>query len=395
MHRSRYEVVFAFIASTLMGALGAQDSDAKGSPQDASAARAASVPSADTNAGNPSAANSGFARVQVAETKVRCFAGDRSPCFDERLVEGQFVQVGDVAHGHREVRLPQGMTGWVHKKFVTNPEQGMVTTNGTKVAFRYRPQSGEAPVLLLKKDALLFCLGEQGEWWRVRGPDVSGYLPEAELQVFQSANPTIEAGWRDLEQNRQQAWKEATAAIAQKTESAAALQRQGTRLTELQQAFRAETGKPAAAQNLEPIEVGLAALLAELPAECAERTRADELQNQLARQGVLVTAARTVSEPPKEDSKAKDLVPPRIEDPLGRFDATGWLRHRSSASGIERFRLEKGGQLLCYLDCSSGRYDLSLFQGCEVGISGSRDRPHAQGVRVVDVSKIEVIGLDR
>jgi SH3-like domain-containing protein len=378
MQRSRFEVVLAFVASTVTGALSAQEHDAAAKP-----------------ASNPSAAAGGFARVQAAETRVRCFAGDRSPHFEERLVEGQFVQVGDVAHGHREVRLPQGMTGWVHKKFVTAPEQGMVTTNGTNVAFRYRPQSGEAPVTMLKKDALLFCLGEQGEWWRVRSPDVTGYLPEAELQVFATPNPTIEAGWRDLEQNRQQAWKEATAAIAQKSEAAAALQRQTTKLGELQQALRAETAKPIATQDLAPIEQALAALIAELPADSAERTRATELQAQLARQNVLVTAAKTVTEPPKEDAKAKDLVPPRVEDPLGRFDATGWLRHRSSAAGIERFRLEKGGQLLCYLDCSSGRYDLSLFQGCEVGITGSRDRPHAQGVRVIDVQKLEVIGLDR
>jgi hypothetical protein len=380
------EVVLAFIASTLTSALSAQDPDARTQPQDASASRPAS---------QPDAAAGGFARVQVAETKVRCFASERSPVFEERLVEGQFVQVGDVAHGHREVRLPQGMTGWVHKKFVTAPEQGMVTTHGTNVAFRYRPQAGEAPVLLLKKDALLFCLGEQGEWWKVRSPDVTGYLPETELQVFQTANPTIAAGWRDLEQNRQQAWTNATAAIAQQAEAAAQLQRHAAKVTELQQALRAELAKPAASQDLAPIERALAALLPELPDGAAERTRATELQAQLARQQVLVAAARTVSEPPKEDEKAKDIVPARPEDPLGRFDATGWLRHRASAAGIERFRLEKGGQLLCYLDCSSGRYDLALFQGCEVGITGSRDRPHAQGVRVIDVQKIEVIGLDR
>ena len=38
---------------------------------------------------------------------------------------------------------------------------------------------------------------------------------------------------------------------------------------------------------------------------------------------------------------------------------------------------------------------MALFDGVEVGLIGGKDRPDRESMRVVDVEKIEVLGLSR
>ena len=41
--------------------------------------------------------------------------------------------------------------------------------------------------------------------------------------------------------------------------------------------------------------------------------------------------------------------------------------------------------------CQSGRYDLSLFVDCEVGLIGASRRPATDSLRVLEVEKVEVL----
>ena len=62
----------------------------------------------------------------------------------------------------------------------------------------------------------------------------------------------------------------------------------------------------------------------------------------------------------------------RRKDPLGqRFDGRGVLERRQVAGQAPRYVLHFGNEDLCEVLCTSGRYDLDLFSGFDVGLSGS------------------------
>jgi hypothetical protein len=344
----------------------------------------------------PSAPAPSFARIQIAETKVRCFAGDRAPAFEDPLTEGAVIRVGAATNGYREVLLPQGVTGWVAKKYCSPVEQGSVTTTASSVAFRYRPQAGEAPVQLLKKETALTCIGEQGDWWKVRSEIVPGYLPEGEVQVFQESNATLEGSFRELEKTRAAQWQEAIAAFQIKAAADAAHKQRLAELDTVGRSFLAIASKPHVPADLEPLAVDANRLASELPAESADQKRAAALKQQIEHQIAIARATELVREPEQKDSTVDTLVTPEPGNPMSRFESTGWLMDRGSGAGPnERYQLVKGGKVLCNVVCSSGRYDLKRFSGFELGVIGRRTRISSDSVRVVDADKIEVIGKNR
>ncbi len=80
----------------------------------------------------------------------------------------------------------------------------------------------------------------------------------------------------------------------------------------------------------------------------------------------------------------------------GRFDGRGWVR-KFMVDGKPVYDLEWGGLSSGRVVCTSGRYDLDLFVGFELGVMGSRLRSAVGGtdgsqvVRSIDVHRIEVI----
>jgi hypothetical protein len=83
----------------------------------------------------------------------------------------------------------------------------------------------------------------------------------------------------------------------------------------------------------------------------------------------------------------------------GRFDARGWLERRQLAGETSpTWLLRWAGDRSAELVCHSGRYDLSIFAGYEIGINGREVRGAIEpspGIvsrpRQLDVSRIEVI----
>ena len=100
---------------------------------------------------------------------------------------------------------------------------------------------------------------------------------------------------------------------------------------------------------------------------------------------------RARPKPATDIQPPKPVVPP---DAMKRFDATGWLRYDKHATGRGRYRLEKGRKLIAYVTCTSGRYDLKLFDGIELGVRGGRQVGGEPVAPVIDVDRVEVIGIE-
>lgn len=110
----------------------------------------------------------------------------------------------------------------------------------------------------------------------------------------------------------------------------------------------------------------------------SERDRAE--QDNLRRQEALAKAA-----------KNKDIY-------SGRFDSRGWVEKRVLPGQKPTYMVRWGGNLESELICNSGRYDLSAFNGYEVGINGRElrsftpgDISHVAVPRLIDAARIEVI----
>ncbi|MEM7206063.1 MAG: hypothetical protein AAF628_37760 [Planctomycetota bacterium] len=336
-----------------------------------------------------------FAKVVVEEVQPRCFPGPRSPVFEDRLVQGQVVRVGSAQGDYLPVLLPLGFTGYVHKKFASAPADGIVRTTGDNVSFRYRPRASEVPALLLPKDTPLYYLSEEGDWWRVLFPDAPAFLARGEVQPFPSSNAGLRASWAELEKVRRGRWQDALASRDRAEAEAAALAASRDELAQLTQRFRDEALKPSDEQDLSSVQRALTELLAELPEGGIEHGQALVLEEEIKRQRLLARALAITSEEPVTRDRAAEILEPEVADPLARFDAVGWLRYHEAARGPDYYTLEKGGRPLFLVACSSGRYDLRMFDGVEIGIQGSKSQPEVDRIRELDVLRLEVLQLGR
>jgi SH3-like domain-containing protein len=81
------------------------------------------------------------------------------------------------------------------------------------------------------------------------------------------------------------------------------------------------------------------------------------------------------------------------KDPLwGRFESRGWLSSESVKGGGKRYIVSYSGDRKQVIECTSGRYDLELFVGYEVGVEGLLSgRNAAAELPTVDARSIEVI----
>ncbi|MEC7725696.1 MAG: hypothetical protein VYD05_09305, partial [Planctomycetota bacterium] len=59
------------------------------------------------------------------------------------------------------------------------------------------------------------------------------------------------------------------------------------------------------------------------------------------------------------------------------------------------YYLEKGGRRQFVLTCNTGRFDLALFVGREVGVIGPRRSPLGEVLSTLDVERLEVLGSPR
>ena len=84
----------------------------------------------------------------------------------------------------------------------------------------------------------------------------------------------------------------------------------------------------------------------------------------------------------------------RAKDPLGAvFRWRGVLLRNSTGSGTPSYTLRFGGRDVCEVVCTSGRYDLDLLAGTEVGIFGDENLAGSALGSLVDIRRLEVLKL--
>jgi len=75
---------------------------------------------------------------------------------------------------------------------------------------------------------------------------------------------------------------------------------------------------------------------------------------------------------------------------MGKYDARGWLEPRN-VGGETVWCLRFSGKDSCYVQCTSGRYDLGMFEGYEIGVVGSVVNEPGAAQATCDMRSIEVI----
>ena len=159
-------------------------------------------------------------------------------------------------------------------------------------------------------------------------------------------------------------------------------------LVELRTKFVAEGRKEREAQDYQPIRGELDAIAGTLSKESPVQASVASLRKDISDREWMLQSLKALEEPaPVVEAPA--VV--EVKDSLSRFQAIGWLRWERALSGPGRFVVEKGGKPLYVVQCTSQRYDLSLFVNREVGLIGGRRRPNAESLRVIDVEKLEVL----
>ena len=338
----------------------------------------------------PVAANLTYGRIVIDVAPLRCWSGAvaQPPVFDETLAKDQVVALGRSENGFRAVVLPLGPVGFVSKKLTEATPDGRVKTKGTKVSFRYRPRSSEAPVAQLDNGTDLHVLAEQDDWYRVRVPGIDAWVAEAEVQATDAADPAPAKAYAELQQKHAAEVQARLDGIAAQAARAAQDQADLAAVQMVQDAFAAELKKPLEDQKFEPLVATLDKLAPTFAAESAGKPAVEALKKRIDTQRWIAEATFAVrSKPPVTEGP-----PPEKKDQLERFQSIGWLRYERRLAGPGVYFLEKGGQRQYVLSCNTGRYDLGMFVDCEVGVIGPRRRPMAESLSVLDVERLEVLG---
>lgn len=342
----------------------------------------------------PAAAPQGapMASVIAASATLRVWPTANSPVYDGSITKDTVLRVGRSEAGFREVLLPMGPIGFVHKSFANEPTaEGKVAVKSKSVAFRYRPKSGEAPVTTLTEGTELWVTGEQDDWWKVRNQNAVCWVLDSEIQVFDNPPETMTLAFAEFEKVQRAEVAARLDGIAKSVEAKKVAQERREKLASLHGEFATELKKAPREQKLAGIATATDELLAQVQEDADLKPMVEELKRRIGTQQWVVEATIVRDEQPKPVEGIAPVAPAVVPDALDRFQAIGYLRWVKGITGPGRYVVEKGGKHLFEVTCQSGRYDLSLFVECELGLIGASRRPNFESLRVLDVEKIEVL----
>ena len=331
-----------------------------------------------------------YGRVVVEEAKLRCWpsAVATPPVFEDTLKKGDVVQLGRTENGFTEIVLPIGPIGYVARRFTEADEDGVVTTKG-RVAFRYRPRTSEAPVTVLPVATTLHVVSSDGDWYKARVAGVESWLANAEVEVVPNDPENVEA-YEALGARMQRDVQARLEAIAAEKKQAERDRIDLEAVATVESAFRKELEKPVEDRQFAPLEEVLAKVTENLPETGKARVAAAALQKRIETQKWIAEALPVSKSQPPESPETAEPAPPK--DRLARFEAIGWLRYECDVVGPGVYYIEKGGRRQYRLTCNTGRFDLSLFVGREVGVIGPRRTPLTGELSTLDVERLEVLG---
>lgn len=344
---------------------------------------------------------------------------------------GEWLVVVGSQNQYYEIEVPGGVPAWIWAAYVRDgKEAGTVSTTDNGVNLRPEPKSDTRalPLARVNKGETFVQIGRQDGWVRVVAPpEVHAFvlaseveltndppsarraeLEQAALWVAALRNEAIQQeAARKVEIERQRKEEEARKEIARREAEARALCAEAGDLLR---------GAPDAAHREKAT-----ALLAEaerrakdLPPKSAETVNADVKRGRDRLDAIAFYEAERASELARAEREAKeaqrraDEAAARAQESLARHadpkpvDAfgsrfaggglgMGWLRRELEVPRGRVFKIEKGGRLLFYVTCPSGKYDLDDYLGREIGVIGAVKEVEGYPVRVVEVERIEVL----
>ena len=342
------------------------------------------------------------------------------------LGEDTLVAVLSEQGGWYEVDAPGGFPVWVLGRYLRPAEQeGVVVVNGNRINMRALPNTDVNNFPLYER----LQAGDHLAVIETSDPDRP--MSEVWVRVW---SPPGAGGWIQADRTRALAREEDGADLWLRAERAAALG-EGMRTARRDDAEDAaqdgrpiEAGAPVGQGGSRPKPPALARLEAVREEFARERERElpdfdqyrekflsileldpDPLtRNEIEKEVQVVDSLKQVHELRQrlEEQKAqnlRDLIArqqaqwerARELDPLSdRYDLRGRLERIEDSDGTRTYRLWRGREPVAEFRCVSGRYDLELFVGCEVGVLAERieteDALRAEFLQV-DVERLEVL----
>ena len=334
-----------------------------------------------------------YAKVVVDSAMVRCWASAVAtpPKYEDVLKKDQIVQLGRSENGFRAVLLPLGPIGYVSQRFISEAEDGTAATKGSKVAFRYRPRTSEAPVAQMPDRTALRILSIENGWCRAHVAGMEAWVAEADVQVVPSDPEVIAAHTEFAERAKAQVQERLDMIAAEhRQKEQSRIDMEAVKLVEV--AFVQEMTKPVEQQQYSALQQALEKVVDGLAEGGEARIACAALKKRMETQQWIVDATAASKEKPPA---IEAVVKKPVTDRLKRFEAIGWLRYESRLAGPGVYYIERGGRRQHMLSCNTGRFDLSLFVGREVGVIGPRRTPIAETLSVLDVERVEVLGVSR
>jgi len=348
-----------------------------------------------------------------------------------RPESGTLVSVWRELAGWLEVEVPGGYQAWVHGRYLSPTDvEGVFEV--TRNAINIRP--------LPKSDVTSFPLPQRlqaGDRVRVIGQAAEGTaLAETWARIV--TPPGVHAWVRadevttlGTEERGPELWAKALGSVApEHTENAPPARRStaepatgarsapGTEPASAEkpirsgaeEAARAELARLKAAIDAQrtlpepdyaPIQRDLRALSATTSPATGGALRL-EIDGELARLDALKEVARVRAELEKERQAREQEVwererrvreASRAKDPLGDvFLSRGVLQRTTGVGEAPRYHIRFGGRDVCEVLCTSGRYDMDLLAGNEVGIFGDElQSMSGSELSVVDIRRLEIL----
>ena len=374
-----------------------------------------------------------YVRAKSGGARVRNFQDSQGLVVRE-LSAGELMRVYGGSVDFLEVEALGGLEVWVFGKYLEPVRDGVVKVTASGVNMRPRSGSdvGNMPIRtkLQRGDELVVIeradpTGPLAEDWvkvwspqRARGwvhrnetqpvTDTAAASSEWSRPVHQqlvvatpprttpaaqgAAQPKADAGARTARQS--------TPVEATTSKEAAAALAAADALFDQAVAMRATDYTPVVAAYTRVVELAPAGSYA---AELAER-RLDETR---ARSEIASLQGEIASEKVRRELELDRLRREQEQQTLkntvlwGRFHSRGWLE-KDLTGGETRYLVRWAGKPSSELICTSGRYDLAVFEGFEVGVMGTTVREGADDPQVaqgavsqLDIYRLEVISGSR
>jgi hypothetical protein len=351
-----------------------------------------------------------YGRIAANDASILNLADEKGKVIG-RPTKGQLVAVyKETPTGWLEVEIPGGFAVWVFGSYLQpTAETGLYEVTGSAVNLRPGPSSDLSndvtnfplPQRLQAGDKLRMIELQDAKkplaetWVHVWSPPgVHGCVKSAAVEGLTAAEdgaslwnaalktvPSVPAvkATQTHPAEPSEADKRQSEAQAALEEARAALERERVKET----------------PDYDTVEAALNAVVARggtvaLEARAELRTLATLREASVLRADLEKERARRAQE--VLDKQQEVWTKSRDKDPFGGvFAARGVVERRTSSNGIARFYLRFGGDIACELVCSSGRYDLSIFAGTQVGIHGTEIASRTGEVPTFEVGRVEVL----